>query len=251
IARRACSRSRPSSPSFWKPSDESVKTVWTRTSETLSFLSSSSSRAARSSSSANALLRPHLLGVDLLQARAILVARELALARVRGGHGQPLRDAELLGDRVHPFEQALQLGAGRAHLERREVDQRAGEAVADRPPEVLLDPAMRPVRERFSLVDCAGDPGGERVAERRGRLGLAEVGLRVADPDLHRREGEVRPDAPPELRVLVDRGGLVETPDVALEPGPALVRVRDSAAREHAREDLRARRVEARVDVLD
>ena len=70
-----------------------------------------------------------------------------------------------------------------------------------------------------------------------------EVGLRVADTHLDRREREVRPHAPPELRVLVDRLRVVEEADVALEAAPTVVRIGHAAAREHAREDLGARRV--------
>ena len=61
----------------------------------------------------------------------------------------------------------------------------------------------------------------------------------------------MRPHAPPDLRVLGDRAGLVEEADVALPLVPAAERVGHAAAREHAREDLRARRVEPAVDALD
>src|SRR5207248_5412381 len=60
------------------------------------------------------------------------------------------------------------------------------------------------------------------------------------------REREVRPTAPPDLRVLGDRVGLVEEPDVRLPLLPVGERVGDTAAREHAREDLRPSRVEVR-----
>ena len=61
---------------------------------------------------------------------------------------------------------------------------------------------------RLALVERARDPHGQRVDERRERARLAEVRLRVADPDLDRREREVRAHAPPELRVLGDRAGV-------------------------------------------
>ena len=61
----------------------------------------------------------------------------------------------------------------------------------------------------------------------------------------------MRPDAPPHLRVLVDRARVVEEAHVALEAVPAVVRVGHAAAREHAREDLRPRRVQARVHAFD
>src|SRR5207244_10140174 len=64
--------------------------------------------------------------------------------------------------------------------------------------------------------------------------------------DLDRRKREVRPDAPPDLRVLFDRAGVVEEADVALEAVPAVIGVGHTAAREHACEDLRPRRMKAR-----
>ena len=51
----------------------------------------------------------------------------------------------------------------------------------------------------------------------------------------------MRPHAPPDLRVLVDRARVVEKAHVLLEAVPAVVRVRHPAAREHPREDLRPR----------
>ena len=60
----------------------------------------------------------------------------------------------------------------------------------------------------------------------------------------------MRPHAPPQLRVLGDRARVVEEPHEALVLGPRAERVRDAAAREEPREDLRARRVEPRVHVL-
>ena len=130
--------------------------------------------------------------------------------------------AELLGHRQHPLDQRAR-GAPRAgaRLAGGEVDQLARKAVADRAPEVLLDQPVREVGQRLALVEGARDPGGQRVAERGERARLGEVGLPVADPDLDRREGEMRADAPPELRVLVDRAGVVEEADVALEAVPA------------------------------
>jgi hypothetical protein len=59
------------------------------------------------------------------------------------------------------------------------------------------------VRGSGSPSSTRARSGRQRVAERREATRLAEVGLRVADPDLDRREREVRADAPPELRVLV------------------------------------------------
>ncbi len=61
----------------------------------------------------------------------------------------------------------------------------------------------------------------------------------------------MRADAPPHLRVLVDRAGVVEEAHVALEAVPAVIGVGHPAAREHAREDLRPRRVQAGVHSFD
>ena len=60
----------------------------------------------------------------------------------------------------------------------------------------------------------------------------------------------MRADRPPHLGVLLDRSGVEEEPTVPLEGGPVAVDVRHAAAREEAREDLRADRVQARVHVL-
>ena len=62
---------------------------------------------------------------------------------------------------------------------------------------------------------------------------------------------KVRADAPPDLRVLGDRSRLVEEADVLLPVVPALEPVGNAAAREHAREHLRARGVEIREHALD
>src|SRR5205085_11974131 len=107
-------------------------------------------------------------------------------------------------------EQLLELSAGWPHVPALEVDQLAGEAVADRPPEVLLDQAVGVARKRLALVQGAGDPRRQRERERGERARLLEIGLGVADPDLDGREGEMGPDAPPDLRVLPDRAGGVE-----------------------------------------
>ena len=61
----------------------------------------------------------------------------------------------------------------------------------------------------------------------------------------------MRAHAPPHLRVLVDRASVVEETNILLEALPSVVRVGDSAPREHAGEDLRSNGVQARDDVLD
>src|SRR5579884_1277667 len=194
--------------------------------------------------------RAHLLGEDLLGRGALVVACDLALGSVPLGNREPFGRSELLRDRAHPLDELLEPGPRRHRLAAVEVDQLAGEAVPDRAPEVLLQQPVRQVGQRLALVERAGDPRRQRVGERGERARLAELGLRVADPDLDGREGEVRPDAPPKLRVLGDRAGLVEEADVALPLRPRAEGVRNPAAREHAREDLRARRVEIGEDAF-
>src|SRR5436853_311282 len=89
--------------------------------------------------------------------------------------------------------------------------------------EDLLHP--RAVLERATDTCC------ERIDQGRESARLRKVGLRVADADLDGREHEVRPHAPPDLRVLGDRPGLVEEAHVALPVVPALEPVGDAATR--------------------
>src|SRR4051812_33170918 len=210
IASRAWSRSRSSSPSRRYPSEETVKTAWTRTSETLSFFSSPSSCASSSaslgccasSSATDHVARLDLLGVDVLQRPALLDARDLPLGGVRRRHRE--LKPELVSDHCDPLRHPLELGPRGPDIEHAGIEQAAREPVADRAPHVLLDQPRRRVRQRLALVDGARDPGGEPVDERREVTRLAEVGLRVADAHLDGRVREVRPHAPPDLRVLVD-----------------------------------------------
>ena len=65
-----------------------------------------------SSSSANALTCLHLLGVDLLERRALLPARALPLGGVRGGNAEERRGADLLGDRRAPTRSAARSAPG-------------------------------------------------------------------------------------------------------------------------------------------
>ena len=155
------------------------------------------------------------------------------------------------GDRCDPVEQLLDPRARVHLLAAAEVEQLAGEAVANRPPEVLLEQAVGQAGQWLALVERAGAPGGQAVTEGGERLRLGEVGLPVRDADLDRRVGEVRADAPPDLGVLGDRAGPVEKRDVVLPAAPVAVDVGDAAAREHPGEHLGARRVQARVDRLD
>src|SRR5919108_3093691 len=231
--------------------------AFTRTSSTLSLRSSSaSSRASRSWSSAlnSASDRDDLhdlLRIDLLERLPRLEPGDLPLGGAYRRHRQVRGRAELLRDGQHPLDQLLEDGTRGADLSRVEVDELAGEAVANRPPEVLFDEPVRKVRRRLALVDGARDPRGQSEHERGGRLRLGQVGLPIADADLHGGKAEMRPHAPPELRVLRDGAGVVKEADIALVVVPAREDVRNSTAREHPREDLRARRVEVRVHALD
>ncbi len=146
-----------------------------------------------------------LLGVDLAEGGAFCEALDLALGGVLLRDRQVGRRADLVGDRGDPLEQLLEAPAGRDRLAAGQVEELTGQAVPDRPPQVLLEQAVRQVRERLAFVVGAGAAGGQRVAEGRERLRLGEVRLAVADADLDRRIREVRPDAPPDLRVLGDR----------------------------------------------
>src|SRR4051812_17456360 len=219
-------------------------------SPTLSLRSSSTTSWAVGSAG-DSLTGPDLFGEDLLHRRALLVARDLPLRRVPLGDREPRRSPELVGDRLHPFDELLDPRPRRDRLSALEVDQLSREAEADRAPEVLLEQPVRPRRERLALVERARDACGQRVDERDKRARLGEIGLCVADADLDRREDEMRADAPPDLGVLVDRARLVEEADVALPVVPAVEPVGNPAAREHAREDLRPRGVQIREHALN
>src|ERR1041384_8546153 len=66
---------------------------------------SASFGAVSSPSAPHRLPRRDLLGVDLLESRALLEARTLTLGRVRGRHRQELRGSQLVGDRQNPLDQ--------------------------------------------------------------------------------------------------------------------------------------------------
>src|SRR5205085_7750556 len=164
---------------------------------------------------------------DLAHRRALLVAADLALGCVLVRAREPRGGAKLLRDGAYPLGDLLHAGSGGDRLAPLEVDQLAGEAVSDRAPQVLLEQPVWERRQRLALVERARDPRGQRVTESRERSRLRKVRLRVADPDLDGREREVRPHAPPDLRVLGDRAGLVEEADVRLPLLPAGERVGD------------------------
>src|SRR2546425_453871 len=250
IARRASSRSRRSGASLPNASEASSEHVCTSRSATLALRSSSTSCSAVGSA-ADSLTGAHLFREDLLHRRTLLVARDLPLGRIPLGDRKPGRGAELLRDRLHPLDELLEPSARRNRLAVLEVDELAGEPFPDRPPEVLLEQAVRPRRQRLAIVECARDPRGQRVDERGERARLRKLRLRVADAGLDGRELQVRPDAPPDLRVLGDRAGLVEEADVLLPVVPTPEPVGDAAAGEHAREHLRARGMEVREHAFD
>ena len=197
------------------------------------------------------LRRAHLLGVDLLERHSVLEALDLPLCSVPLGHGEVRGGADLLGHGQHPLDELLDPLSRGNRLAALEIEQLTGKPVADCAPEVLLD---QPVRERprtGALVVGAGAARRQRGRECRERLRLAELGLAVADADLDGREREMRAHAPPDLRVLGDRSGLVEEADEALVFTPRRERVRNAAAREEAGEDLCPGGVQAGVHVLD
>src|SRR5579864_142029 len=175
-------------------------------SPTLSLRSSSTTSCALGSAG-DSLTGPYLLGEDLLHRRALLVGRDLPLGGVPLGNRKPRRRAELVRDRLHPLEELLDARACRDRLAPLEVDQLSGEPVPDRPPEIFLEQPVRPRRQRLALVERTRDPRGERVDERDERTRLRDLRLPVADAHLDRREHEMRPHAPPDLRVLRDRTG--------------------------------------------
>src|SRR5947209_10840676 len=183
--------------------------------------SAQSSPTIRTRLAADTVTPLHLLGEDLRERGAFGVAGDLLLGRVLLGDREPVSGAELLRDRAHPVHEPLEAGARGHRLAAREIDELAGEAVPDRAPDVLLDETRRRLGQRLALVESARKPRGEGVTERREGAGLGDARLRVADPDLDGREDEVRPDAPPDLRVLGDRARLVEEPDVRLPLVPA------------------------------
>src|SRR5918999_1372536 len=224
--------------------------VWMRTSSTLSLLSSfASSRAISSSvgSRSDTEGLKDLVRVDLSERGPRLVPGDLALRRVATRDREKRSCAELLRDRKHPLQQRLEARPRRVHAARVQVDELTAKPVANGTPEVLLDEAPRMVGKRLAVVERARYARNERIDEGGERLGCAELGLAVADSDLRRRKGQVRPDAPPDLRVLGDRASVVEQTNVPLVLLPAPVCIRYAAARKHAREDLSSRRVQVCV----
>src|ERR671923_1787025 len=101
--------------------------------------SSSSSGVGSSGLSANRLLPADLLGVDLLERRALLIACDLALRGVRGRDCQERSRADLLGHGLHPLDQLLEPLALVDELAGFEIDELADHPPADRAPEVLFD----------------------------------------------------------------------------------------------------------------
>src|SRR5580765_35970 len=203
-------------------------------------------------SATDALSRPaHELGEDVAMRAELSLTLVLTLGRIRRRDGEEGRGANLTRNRLHPFDQRLDPRARRNDLASLEVDQLATEPVADRSPQVFLDQTVRQVGQRLALVDRAREPGAEGVDQCRQRLGFSEVRLRVADADLDGRIRKVRADAPPDLRVLLDRPGRIEEAHVLLVGRPALEGVGHAAAGKGLREDLRARRMQPSDAVFD
>src|SRR5918995_5217166 len=233
--------------------DEIVMRVWMRTSSTLSFRNSSASSRAISSSVGSRSDTDgleDLVRVDLSQRGAGLVPGDLALRGVTARDAEEGGCAQFLRNRKHPLQQLLEERSCRAHTACVEIDELTVEPVADGAPKVLLDEAARMNWNVLAVVESARYARNQRIHERGERLGCAELGLPVTDPNLRRREGQMRPHAPPDLGVLDDRFGVVEETDVPLVLLPAPVGVRYPAARKHAREDLRSGRVQVCVAAL-
>src|SRR4029079_736796 len=102
----------------------------------------------------------YLLGVDLGEVRALSTPCDLALRGVPLGQAQPGRGADLLGDGQHPLQEPLDPRPRGYDVTVLQVDQLPGEPVADRTPRVLLDQAVRVLRERLALVERSRAAGG-------------------------------------------------------------------------------------------
>src|SRR5206468_7091301 len=111
-------------------------------SPTLSLRSSSTTSWAVGSAG-DSLTGPNLFGEDLFHRRALVVARDLPLGGVSLGNRQPRRRSELVGDRLHPFDELLEPRTRGDRLAALEVDQLSREAEADRAPEILLEQPVR------------------------------------------------------------------------------------------------------------
>src|SRR5919109_3668885 len=113
--------------------------VLRRTSETAIFSSASrsSSSVGIRSSVTDSFRRSDLLLVDLLERGALLEPLDLPFGRVLLRDRKIRSRADLLGRRQHPVHELLESLPRRNRLASFEVEQLAGEAGADRAPEVL------------------------------------------------------------------------------------------------------------------
>src|SRR5918996_3109531 len=197
--------------------DEIVISVWMRTSSILSLRSSfASSRAICSSvgSRSDTDRLEDLVRVDLSEHGTALVTSDLALRRTDARDAEEGSCPQLLRNGKHPLEQFLETRPCRPHAACVEVDELTAESVADGAPKVLLDQAARVNRKHLPVVESPRHTGNQGVQECGERLGCAELRLPVADPNLRCREGQMRAHAPPNLRVLGDRAGVVKEKDV-------------------------------------
>ena len=109
-------------------------------------------------------------------------ARSGARRRSRRDPGRPRRRSPPRP--AAPTRQLLEPRAGGNGLAAIEVDQLARRPVADRPPDVLLDQAVRQVRQRLALVERARERAASayasaaRAATRRGRAARRRCGSR-------------------------------------------------------------------------
>ena len=163
----------------------------------------------------------------------------------RGARRAPSSAARIGG----PLQQALDGRRGGDLRAGVEVDQLAVEPVADRPPEVLLDqPAGNGPRRA----------GRHRSPARPAPTQAVASASSAVDSPAQDCASMIRTSTVPNVRCgrtlhqicvcSIDRVRAEEEVDVGRVGLPAAEVVRDSAAREHAREDLRARGVQAGRD---
>src|SRR5579884_1710722 len=108
---------------------------------TFTFRSSSTSCSAVGSA-CDSLTGGHLLREDVFHRGSFLVAGDLPLRGVALGNREPLRCPELVRDRLDPLDELFEPRARGNRLAPLQIDQLAGEPVADRTPEILLQQAV-------------------------------------------------------------------------------------------------------------
>jgi len=140
----------------------------------------------------------------------------------------------------HVVDEGQQLGdqVDRRHLLLlAEVDQLAADAIARRPPFVLVEQQPAIEAKAQVLLDQPVELGHHRLDQRGERDGLVDPHRHVADAELERVEVRVHADVPPDHLAVVDAVGLDQQLDVVVVLRQALEVVRDAGARK-AVEDL-------------